>query len=73
MNAAGNDGLLYGNAMQLAKQALAVVATGGYAFLGTLIIGKIVDKTIGLRVTETEEIVGLDISQHGERAYGGLR
>ncbi len=73
VNAAGNDGLLYGNAMQLAKQALAVVATGGYAFLGTLIIGKIVDKTIGLRVTETEEIVGLDISQHGERAYGGIR
>jgi Amt family ammonium transporter len=37
-----------------------------------LILGKIVDVTIGLRVGQPEETVGLDISQHGERAYGGL-
>ena len=73
VNAAGANGLFYGNAIQFAKQALAVVAVGGYAFLGTLIIGKLVDKTMGLRVKETEEVVGLDISQHGERAYGGIR
>ncbi len=37
-----------------------------------LLLGKLVDVTMGLRVGETEEVVGLDISQHGERAYGGL-
>lgn len=73
VNAAGTDGLFYGNAMQFAKQALAVVAVGSYAFAGTWIIGKIIDKTMGLRVKELEEVVGLDLSQHGERAYGGIK
>lgn len=73
VNAAGFDGLFHGNAIQLGKQALGVLATGGFAFVGTLILGKIIDKTIGLRVTEVEEVVGLDLSQHGERAYGGIK
>ena len=45
-------------------------AVWAYSFGVTWIIGKVLDKTIGLRVSETEESVGLDISQHGERAYG---
>ena len=39
-----------------------------YSFVVTFILATIIDKTIGLRVTEEEEYVGLDISQHGERA-----
>jgi Amt family ammonium transporter len=49
-----------------------VVAVGGFAFVGSWLIGKLVDVTIGLRVSETEETVGLDISEHSERAYGGF-
>jgi Amt family ammonium transporter len=67
----GVDGLIGGNAAQLGKQIAGVVAVGSFAFFATLALGKIVDATIGLRVKEHEEIVGLDISQHGERAYGG--
>jgi Amt family ammonium transporter len=67
----GVDGLIGGNAAQLGKQIAGVVAVGSFAFFATLALGKIVDATIGLRVKEHEEVVGLDISQHGERAYGG--
>jgi len=72
VNSAGANGLLHGNAMQFVKQLLAVGVVWVFAFGMTWILGKLVDKTIGLRVSETEETVGLDISQHGERAYGGL-
>ncbi len=72
VNAAGADGLLLGNALQLAKQLVGVAAVWAYAFLATWILGKVIHITMGLRVTGTEEAVGLDISQHGERAYGGL-
>jgi len=72
VNASGADGLINGNAMQLVKQMIGILGVGVFAFAGTWIIGKIVDATIGLRVTRTEETLGLDISQHGERAYGGL-
>lgn len=71
VNTAGADGLVFGNAMQLAKQLLAVVSVGAFAFGATWGLGKLVDAIMGLRVSPTEESVGLDISQHGERAYGG--
>jgi Amt family ammonium transporter len=71
VNSAGADGLLLGNGMQLVKQLVGVVSVGAFAFGATWILGKLVDVTIGLRVGETEEALGLDISQHGERAYGG--
>jgi Amt family ammonium transporter len=67
----GVDGLIGGNAAQFGKQIAGVVAVGSFAFVATLALGKIADATIGLRVKDHEEIVGLDISQHGERAYGG--
>jgi Amt family ammonium transporter len=54
------------------KQLIGVVCVGAYAFAVTLILGKLIDITIGLRVGQSEETVGLDLSQHGERAYGGL-
>ena len=72
VNSAGADGLLLGNGMQFLKQLLGVGAVGAYAFAVTWVLGKLIDVTIGLRVGQTEETVGLDISQHGERAYGGL-
>jgi Amt family ammonium transporter len=72
VNPAGADGLLLGNGVQLLKQLAAIGAVGAYAFVVTLVLGKLVDVTIGLRVGQPEEAVGLDISQHGERAYGGL-
>lgn len=67
----GVDGLIGGNAMQFAKQFAGVIAVGLFAFTVTWVLGKIINSTVGLRVKEDEEIVGLDISQHGERGYGG--
>lgn len=65
----GYTGLLYGNVGQLITQLIGAGAVILFAFTLTLILAKLVDATIGLRVTEEEEYVGLDISQHGEEAY----
>ena len=50
---------------------LVASATMAYAFVVSWGLAKILKATMGLRVSESEEVVGLDISQHGERAYGG--
>jgi Amt family ammonium transporter len=63
----GKSGLLEGNMSQFISQVVGAGAAVVYAFVITYILAVIVDKTIGLRVTEEEEYVGLDISQHGER------
>ena len=66
----GVDGLLYGgNADQLGKQAVACLAASVYAFTATYVIGWVIHKTMGFRVTEEQELVGLDQSQHAESAY----
>ena len=70
-NTVGKNGLIYGNPKQLWIQLVGVVSVWVFAFVMTWILGKIVNAVIGLRVSPTEESVGLDISQHGERAYGG--
>jgi len=57
--------------MQLVWQLVGIAAVWVFAFGMTWLIGKFVNKVIGLRVSQEEESVGLDISQHGERAYGG--
>ena len=62
----GVDGLIYGNTHQFLIQLIDASAAILYAFVMTFILAKIVDKVMGLRVTEEEEYVGLDISQHGE-------
>ena len=72
VNSAGANGLFYGNPKQFLIQLLAVGVVWVFSFGMTLLLGKLVDMTIGLRVSPTEEIIGLDISQHGETAYGGL-
>jgi Amt family ammonium transporter len=70
VNSAGADGLITGNGMQLLKQCIGIGVVGIYAFAVTWILGKLVSFTVGLRVNQSEETVGLDLSQHGERAYG---
>jgi Amt family ammonium transporter len=67
----GTSGLLEGNGAQVLTQVIGIVAVAAFAFIVTWILGKLVDVTIGLRVGQKEETVGLDLSQHGERAYGG--
>jgi Amt family ammonium transporter len=71
VNAAGSNGLFFGNATQLLKQFAGAAAVWVFAFGMTWVLGTVINKTMGLRVNEMEESVGLDISQHGERAYGG--
>jgi Amt family ammonium transporter len=65
----GYSGLLYGNVHQFMAQVIGAGAAIIYAFGLAFILAKIVDVTIGLRVTAEEEYVGADLSQHGERAY----
>ena len=67
----GYSGLLYGNVDQFVAQIIGAGAAIIYAFVLAFVLAKLVDITIGLRVTEEEEYVGLDLSQHGERAYNG--
>jgi len=69
VNGAGANGLLYGNPLLLLKQFLAVLVIGGYAMGMTWAILKFLERTVGLRVAEREEHLGLDASQHGEAAY----
>ena len=69
VNAAGADGLLYGNPGQLVTQAIGVGATMVYCFVGAFILLKVTDLLVGLRVADEEEFSGLDLSQHSERAY----
>jgi Amt family ammonium transporter len=66
----GAGGLINGNLKQVGIQLLAVAVVWAFSFVMTWIIGKVIDLTMGLRVSETEENLGLDISQHGESAYG---
>ena len=69
VNAAGLDGLLYGNSRLLVNQAIAVVVTWVLAAVATFVILFVLKKTIGLRVSKQQEIEGLDLSQHGEVGY----
>jgi ammonium transporter, Amt family len=69
VNSAGSNGLLYGNARQLLLQAIAVGASVGFSFVGSLILLKVTDALVGLRVDAESETIGLDISEHEENAY----
>ena len=69
INEAGADGLFYGNPGQLWAQVVAVLATYVLAAVMTAVILKVVDALVGLRVSEEDEVAGLDLSQHSETAY----
>jgi Amt family ammonium transporter len=62
-------GLIDGNAGQLLTQLIAVGATVAYAVVATFVIVKLVDVILGIRISATEEELGLDLSTHGEAAY----
>jgi Amt family ammonium transporter len=66
VNPAGVDGLIFGNANQFYIQLFSASLIAVLSFVATLIIALIVDKIVGLRVRDNEELVGLDISQHAE-------
>jgi len=69
VNAAGADGLFFGNAGQLGIQAVAVGVTLVYSFVISYILFKILDATMGLRVSPEDEVAGLDITEHQETGY----
>jgi len=69
VNSAGANGLLNGNPRQLLVQAIAVAASVAFAFIGSLVLLKITDAIVGLRVDEEAESIGLDLSEHEENGY----
>jgi Amt family ammonium transporter len=71
LNSAGSDGALFGNPHQVVVQLIACAATGIYSGVLTFAILKVIDKTMGLRVEQSDEREGLDSTQHGEDAYAG--
>jgi Amt family ammonium transporter len=69
VNAAGADGLFFGNPKQLLIQLLLIIITPIFAAVMTWIIFKVVDGLVGMRVEKKDEIVGLDLTQQSESAY----
>ena len=69
VNEAGANGLFYGNPSQLWIQFVSVVATWGYCFVVSIILFKVVDLMVGIRVSQDDESKGLDVSQHSEVGY----
>ena len=70
INSLGFDGVLFGGGSELlVNQVIAIVATFAFSFIVTYVVSKVLDKTMGLRVSTEDELVGLDQSQHAEAAY----
>ncbi len=63
------NGVFFGGGILLWNQVLSIAVVTAFSFVATYIIAKLMDKTIGLRVTESTEMTGLDVSDHGEAAY----
>ncbi len=69
INPAGNNGLFFGNPAQFGVQLTGVLVTMAYSIAVTFVILKVLDRLMGLRVQDEEEVMGLDITQHEESAY----
>ena len=69
VNELGADGLIYGNPGQVWIQFVSVVATWAFCFVMSLILFKVVDLMVGIRVSQEDETKGLDVSQHSEVGY----
>ncbi len=69
INSAGANGMFFGNPKQFFIQLIGVLVITGYTFVVTFLIYKLVDVFFGIRVKEKEEAMGLDLTQHRERAY----
>ena len=65
----GTDGLFFGNAALMIPQVVSVLGTLIYAGVLTWVILKVLDVTMGIRATEEDELMGLDLSQHNETGY----
>ncbi|MEV0250010.1 ammonium transporter [Nocardia sp. NPDC050712] len=66
----GVDGLFYGGGLaQLGKQLVGVLAVAAFAFTVSFVLGKLIDKTIGFRITKEDETSGIDFALHAETAY----
>ena len=66
-----SDGLFYGGGGTLfGPQLIGILAIGAWAYATSYLVFKVIDSTVGLRVTAEEEIAGLDASEHGTSAYG---
>ena len=69
INAAGADGFFFGNPRQLLVQLISIAIVAVFSFVVSLLLLKVIDWTIGLKVTDEEELMGLDLSQHEETGY----
>jgi Amt family ammonium transporter len=69
VNPAGVDGLLAGSASQLFAQIFGVVVVGVYAFVVSWILVKVIHTKLGMRLSEENEVQGMDYSEHAETAY----
>lgn len=69
VNPGGSDGLFFGNPAQVGVQALSVLVAWIYSFAMTWVLLKLLDRVMGLRASEEDESLGLDLSQHGEVGY----
>ena len=69
INPAGADGLFYGSADTLIAQLISIVVAYVFAIVGSYILFKVVSCFMQVRANENEEVSGIDISEHGERAY----
>ncbi len=69
VNSLGANGLLHGNPRLLLVEAIGIVVAAGYSFVVTFVVLKILDATIGLRVSGDEEAAGLDVTEHAEAGY----
>ncbi len=69
VNPAGADGLFFGNPHQLLVQVISIAVAVVYSFTLTVVLLKLLDMTLGLRISDEEEVLGLDLSQHEESGY----
>jgi Amt family ammonium transporter len=69
VNPAGADGLFFGNPKQFLIQVIATAVTIAYSFAASFVIYKVIDLVMKVRVPEKDEIAGLDLTQHHEKAY----
>ena len=72
MNSAGANGLIHGNPKLVGIQLIAILATIVYAAVVTFIIIKVINAVSSIRATAKDEQTGLDVTEHGEEAYGGM-
>ncbi|OAA93136.1 ammonium transporter NrgA [Clostridium coskatii] len=72
VNSAGGNGLIHENPKLIGIQVIGILSSIIYAAVVTFIIIKVINVVSSIRASEKDEQIGLDITEHGEEAYGGL-